>query len=491
MRFETRATWENVAGNQTAEPLRIYEPESLEQLVEIVREAEKHAVQVRAIGSGHSWSDVTVTSGFLVKPDGLNKTISLDSSVLNDGVNSDTLCHVESGMRIRELNEELRQRELALPNMGGYDAQTFVGAMSTSTHGSGIQFGPFSDFVESIELVSDEGVVYRIEPTQGITDRAKYEAKYPGKKLVQEDDWFHAVVVSMGCMGIIYSIILRVQEKFWLTEVRQLSTWDKVKEDLRQGDVFEKNRHYEVLLNPYEVDGEHRCLITTRNPTTPPQDKPVDKLNRNFLTEFIAGLPFIRRILNAVVGTLPDITPELINSAMEGLVDDEYSNISYKVFNIGVANEVGAYSAEIGFPIEKDRYISAIDRILELAREYESLGEVYLTSPMSLRFVKGSKAFLSPQYGYDTCMLEIIVVKDTQGSFEMMSRFENEMYDFSGRPHWGQVNTLTGSHNLVESMYPEYGKWLDVYHQLNKNGTFDSPFSKRVGFRKETFEANI
>ena len=214
-------------------------------------------------------------------------------------------------------------------------------------------------------------------------------------------------------------------------------------------------------------------------------------MNRNFLTEFIAGLPFIRRILNAIVGALPDITPELINSAMEGLVDDEYSNISYKVFNIGVANEVSAYSAEIGFPVEDGKYISAIDRILELTQEYEALGEVYLTSPMSLRFVKGSKAFLSPQYGYDTCMLEIIVVKDTQGSFEMMHRLENEMYKYSGRPHWGQVNTLTGSHNLIESMYPEYGKWLAVYRQLNKNGTFDSPFSKRVGFRKESFEANV
>lgn len=490
MKFETRRTWNNIAKNQVAEPLRIYKPVSLEQIIETIREAERRHVRVRAIGSGHSWSDVGLTTGFLVKPDRLNKVIPLDTSLLNEDVDTSTLFHIESGMRIRELNEELDRRGLALSNMGGYDGQTYVGAMSTSTHGSGREFGPLPDFVETVEIVSDGGVVYRIEPTNGITNRSAYEEKYPDKKvrkLIQDNDWFNAVAVSMGCMGIIYSVILRVAEKYWLKEVRTLSTWDTVKEDLIKGRVLADNRHYEVLINPYKVGGAHRCLITTRNPIGPPRNKPPDKLNRNYLTELLATLSFIRRVLNLVLDLLPEITPELMNSAMEGLVDDEYTNVSYKVLNIGTANRVTAYSAEIGFPLKENKYINAVDKFLEMAEELRSVGVVFLSSPISLRFVKASNAFLSPQYGYDTCMVEIISLKGTQGYFEMIAQFENVLYGFSGRPHWGQVNSLTGSHNLVDSMYPEYHKWIDVYRQLNKNGTFDSPFSKRVGFTEHTF----
>ena len=46
---------------------------------------------------------------------------------------------------------------------------------------------------------------------------------------------------------------------------------------------------------------------------------------------------------------------------------------------------------------------------------------------------------------------------------------------------------MTGSHDLINSMYPKYDKWIEIYEKLNKNGTFDSPFTKRVGFSKETF----
>jgi hypothetical protein len=305
--------------------------------------------------------------------------------------------------------------------MGGYDEHTIAGAISTSTHGSGIQFGPLSEFVETIELVSEGGVVYRIEPSQGITNRAEYEKIYPdqnARKLIQNDDWFNAVVVSMGCMGVIYSLILRVTQKYWLKEVRSLSDWERVKTDLSKGEVLKQYRHYEVLINPYKLNGHHRCLVTTRHPEQPLDRKLHDKANRNFLAEVLAGLPITRRILKAIFDVIPRITPEIINASLQGLVDGAYLNKSYKVLNIGTANEIMAYSAEIGFPMKQNKYLEAVERLLAIAAESQALGQLFLTSPISLRFVKGSKAFLSPQHGYDTCMVEIILIKGTQGAFE-------------------------------------------------------------------------
>ncbi len=487
MNFKTRETWNNVAGNQTANPLRQYEPENIAQIIDIIKESEQHHLPVRAIGSSHSWSDVGVTTGFLVKPDKLDKIMPLDAALLKDQVDTSTLFQVESGITIRRLNEELDAKGLALINMGGYDAQTIAGVISTSTHGSGIEFGPLSDFVESLEIVSDGGLVYRIEPTNGITKPAEYKNKFPDRELIQNDDWFNAVVVSMGCMGVIYSLILRVTKKYWLKEVRELATWDQVKQDLKKGDVLKKNRHYEVLVNPHKVDGQHRCLITTRNFSESPKGLPLDKMNRNIFSELLLSIPFVSDIMEFIFKTKPDVAGEVLNKGLEALKDDAYINVSYKVFNIGVANDIPALSSEIGFPLKDHTYIAAVDKFLELVEQHESLGGLYHSAPISLRFVKASDKFLSMMHGYDTCMMEIIMAKDTVGAMEMMYRYESELYKFSGRPHWGQINSLTGSHDLVKSLYPKYDKWMEFYKKLNKNGTFDSPFSKRVGFCKESF----
>ena len=66
--FTVRKSWQNHLGNQSIDPLRIYEPQTIEEVVVIVRAAEDAGVTVRAVGSGHSWSDVALTPGFLVEP---------------------------------------------------------------------------------------------------------------------------------------------------------------------------------------------------------------------------------------------------------------------------------------------------------------------------------------------------------------------------------------------------------------------------------------
>src|SRR2546425_5252509 len=81
----------------------------------------------------------------------------------------------------------------------------------------------------------------------------------------------------MGCMGVIYAATLAVEQKYWLKEVRVLRSWREVRADLRAGDVLRDNRHYEFLFNPYEVDGTHQCLVTTRNKTAEPVGKPKDR----------------------------------------------------------------------------------------------------------------------------------------------------------------------------------------------------------------------
>ena len=306
VRFRMRRPWRNHTGNQEVLPLRIYRPSHLREVREIIKQAETDGVTVRAVGSHHSWSDAALTTGYLIETHEMHDVRVIDS--LRDGVDATHLIKVEAGMKIRELNDVLASRGLGLENMGGYDEQTVGGVLGTSTHGSGITLGPICDYAVSIDLVGADGQRYRVEPVNGITDPERFEAEHPGWELKQEDNWFHAVQVSMGCIGVLFSVVLRVRDAYWLTEKRWLSDWSTVRQQLATNDVLKDNRHFEVYFNPHPTKPgpDHTCLITTRNICpSPPNDKPKDKRQRQFLTQIGGNIPIFAWILRQIFSRWP------------------------------------------------------------------------------------------------------------------------------------------------------------------------------------------
>ncbi len=488
-RMSRRTAWRNAAGTQGIDPLRTYKPTTLDELVEIVQLAERDGTTVRAVGSGHAWSDAALTRGFLVETHGLNRFPAGPPPLLRDGIDGSKLVWTEAGIRLHDLNPQLRERGLALSNMGGYDGQTLAGVISTSTHGSGIAFGPFPDMVRSLDLVASGGVVYRVEPSAGPTDPAAFAAAHPDRALVQDDDTFHAVLVGVGCMGIVYAATIEVVEAYCLREVRTLSTWDKVKADLLAGEVLREHRHYEVLVNPYATHGdEHRALVTTRDPVA--CDRTGAKRSRSWLVELASAFPLTSAILNLVVGLWPGISPRMIDTQMSAIARRDFENVSYKVLNIGNANLLRAISAEIGVPLDgRGTHVEAVERVFEVAARHREIGNVFQTSAIALRFVHESPAFLSMMHGRETMMIELIQLTHTEGGVELLADYEEQLYALEGRPHWGQVNTLTGSHDLLREMYPRYDDWQAAHARFNASGVFDGPFSKRVGISRSRFAA--
>ena len=161
-----RKSWSNYVGTQTAEPLALCAPGSSGVVASIVTETGSRRLSVKAVGSGHAWSDVALTDGVMVLPDNLRSVLPLERETLKPSAPA-LLFRVESGITIRQLNEALAASGLGLINMGGYDGQTIAGATSTATHGSGIEFPPLCDVIESIEIIPSDGHLYRIEPSSG------------------------------------------------------------------------------------------------------------------------------------------------------------------------------------------------------------------------------------------------------------------------------------------------------------------------------------
>lgn len=482
MKFKTRRKWENDARNQQVHPLRLYKPSTLADLVAIVQEAERLRVKVRAVGSGHSSSDAALSPDFMVLPNDLSRVLFLDRDVLKTETSDRALVELESGVTIRKLNEHLDDLRLALPNMGGYDGQTIVGATATSTHGSGLTFGPLTEMIQSFDVVTSRARILRVERSNGVTDSTKYRQKFgTTRALIQDDDAFHALGVGLGCMGLIYSLIIEVVPSFWLKEVRTMSTWEAVQAELLTRHVFEDNEHYELLLNPYAVDGGHACLVTTRNPTDPPSHLPPDQTNRNFITELLSSMSVTSWVLKTLFNTQPETTPELISQSLHGLEDTGYTNKSFKVFNIGAANDLAAVSAEYGFSMEGNLYIAAVDALLNVAEVARRAGDAFQTGPISVRFVRGTEFFLSPQFGRNTAMIEIVAVSGTTSALEMLYRYEETAYALNGRPHWGQVNHVAGI-ELMARLFPAVGRWRDIRDAIfDPERTFDGPVTRRLG----------
>ncbi len=185
-----------------------------------------------------------------------------------------------------------------------------------------------------------------------------------------------------------------------------------------------------------------------------------------------------------IVNCFPKATPGFIQLSIATLTDSNYIAKSFKVLNLGKANNLAAFGMEIAFP--GHRYLDAVEAILQIVAESRRDGGQYLTGPVSLRFVRTNPFFLSMQYGKReddfVCMIEFPTISGAIGSIELLARIESAMYAYGGKPHWGQVNHVGGTgHSSLPALYERWPDWLSIYRQFCRVGTFENEFTRRCG----------
>src|SRR6187549_1430531 len=121
----------NWAGNQRCVPAAVHQPASTDEVATIVRRAEAAGRRVKAIGAGHSFTDAAMTDGDLLSLDAMRGVLRVDGSDVT----------VQAGIRLSDLNAQLAQHGLAMPNLGDIERQSIAGATSTATHGTGAELG--------------------------------------------------------------------------------------------------------------------------------------------------------------------------------------------------------------------------------------------------------------------------------------------------------------------------------------------------------------
>jgi hypothetical protein len=205
-----------------------------------------------------------------------------------------------------------------------------------------------------------------------------------------------------------------------------------------------------------------------------------EKPFRNVFAEFLASLPGADKVLAYLFNEYPTASPDLLNQSLTALEDPKpYTNVYYKILNVGAVNAYAAVSAEYGLDLDKS--IAAVDAVLATAAKYQQYG-VYHSSPSALRWVAASPGYLSMQ-PVPTCMIEMPNLQEVFGYPDIYWRYEEMLTkQFSARPHWGQMNFLTGSRDMIGLLYPQLDKWLAVFQSFNADGRFKSVFTDRVGF---------
>jgi hypothetical protein len=149
------------------------------------------------------------------------------------------LFHVEAGITIADLGHVLAHHNprLSLQAISGSPGATLAGAMATATHGAEFNWPLLIDSVKAVHLVGPGGLQWWVEGGDPVADPTRLLERYPdlaANRIVRKGtsvggidagDWLGAAVVSLGCLGIIYSVVLEVVPLFGVREVVVQRTW--------------------------------------------------------------------------------------------------------------------------------------------------------------------------------------------------------------------------------------------------------------------------
>ena len=171
----------NFGGNVRFVPKRRYVPATEGEVLEILTGHRNG--RVRAVASGHAWSDAIVSDDALID-------LRRFEDVRIERRGGEAFAVVGGGCRIDRLLTALNRQGLTLPSVGLVTEQTLAGAISTATHGSGKQ--SLSHFVVALRIACYAG------PGGAATIRT-----------VDSGDELLAARCAMGCLGVIVEATVR------------------------------------------------------------------------------------------------------------------------------------------------------------------------------------------------------------------------------------------------------------------------------------------
>lgn len=426
------STWKNWAGNEIAHPTSIENPRTEEELISIIRQAADRGEKVKVPGSGHSFTPAAVTDGRLVRIESLQGIRSIDREKLE--------VRVGAGTTLNALNRLLATEGLAMANLGDIAYQTVAGAISTSTHGTGVKLTGLAAQVVGMRLVDGHGNLIECDANKN-------------------SDVLEMARVSVGALGAISECTIRVVEAFRLEATEVPMKLEDVLNNL--DDLRMSNDHFEFFWIPHT-----KWALTKRNNRTTEPLNPLPKVKgwveKTFMENYAFGA------LCRLGRMKPSLIPKLA-TALPSSGSRTYINDSYKIF--ASPRLVRFYEMEHALPAE-----SVAPALREIREMIERKGYL-LNFPIEVRFTAPDDVPLSTAFDRHSGYIAVHVYKGME--YEPFFRdVENILRKYDARPHWGKVHHRDAEE--LASLYSRFNDFLSMRDRLDPQRTFANRYTDRV-----------
>jgi FAD-linked oxidoreductase len=407
------AEWRNWSGSVVAAPMAAERPKTLAELRNLVAAAAK----VRVTGAGHSFMPLCATDGLLLS------LLELEGEI--EVAEDRQSAWVPAGWPIGKLTAALWDQGLSLVNQGDIDKQAIAGAVSTATHGTGRTLGSLATAAEGFRLVLADG-------THVECDRA------------QDPELFQAARLSLGMLGVVTAIRMRVLPAYRLKETirrqslaKTLDEWDA---------LADAHRHVEFFHFPYS---EHVTLKTLD--VVDEGDSPAPGEFEDTVFQAVCDL----------VTAWPRTAPVLQRMLTRAIRDSERAGPAGRIF----PSERSVKFEEMEYEIPAANGPEALRRAMTLVRD----SRWPIIFPFEYRTVAADDIWLSPMQGRD-CVSISFHQYARMNWREAFAGVEQVFQAAGGRPHWAKRHTLTSADVL--RLYPDAEKWGAVRKRIDPTAKF-------------------
>jgi hypothetical protein len=404
--------------------------------------AKNRMLTIRGVGSLHSWTNINI-SNVLVDTSNLNKILSIDCENLS--------VEVEAGIKIDDLCKQLAEYNLTLINIGMVDKQSLAGVISTATHGTGLESGSFSSFVQEITFV---------------------DANCNFRKITREDDIFDAICTNLGCLCLIYSVKIRLQK---LTNmVREVSYIDTNINSQQFNDIFFNPLNPALcFLFPFIKDSTQKLLKFNFRVTE-------QKITTNIIRTLIDNHYNPTIIQKIIYGY---ILPPLVKRSL--WMSTKFLYYYYKIFysnteTVDLSCVIRCFEPTPSVSYWEMEYGIPSIRAFEVYKKIQSL----LNNSRYMSFLQLRTVGIDDQGLLNSSRKEPIVFFSLIYSYEHMeqvfpemSRFEQIFLDYGGLPHWGKlyfdIDRIKNVHKDILHNFKQ------VRDELDPNDTFKNKWTQQ------------
>ena len=344
----------------------------------------------------------------------------------------------------------LSARGQMLPSSPGViAAQTLGGALSTGTHGQGLQQSTIADAAEAVRMVLADGSVQRFD---------------------RDHPWFGAVQLGLGSLGVITEVTLRIQRSPVYTCRKDVVSAATLEEDLRTWNLEN------TLVKAWWFPQEGQVQVWAAQEATDEEAERYRNLGGGLL-EHQTVSDAMNETIDKTLRYLRDDTKAVTADDKPSRTVTRFRNFTdvtgdiYQVFCRGIATP--QINVEIGVPL--DRAGAVIRRI----KDWHAETRPRMHYPVILRCTGPSDAWLSPSNGQDTCYFGFVVYYADDGSLShegesFLRAVEEVVAAEGGRPHWGKY--FDESQYDWAGLYPRWDAFRRVRDTLDPQRRFSNEF---------------